>query len=1044
MGFISSAPSINGEYWRLDYTIGTFDTKNEVIPMTFVLSARSSSAVNGSGIDSHCKVTVKDKKNNIIYQCDYYADNLVFNGTSVNTNSGNANMEGGTGYFTVNFEVIFFDGQNNGAYISSSETLHFSNAYTNCTADYLTTTTSALVGENSVISLSWSGTGGKNNPIKNFIIVADVTSTGTRPQKNQTHTFRRTYNSDTKSAKINLKEIIPNNFNSKRGYSIAFALFVTGSAISGGYDSETFAHCSRIFKINRLPVLQSTGGGSYGSGQVTETFNITGIDSEGSDLTYYIRKDEGQWNKIGSASSGVKFSYVVTFNNDTDLLEEHIVEFKANDGLEDSQILKSKLTAPAKLKLTAEVVGNSHSVNDTIISGYVTEPICKIQMTGGMAPRGSVFLYIQESNADNIHSINLETSFSKDDSTLTFGDIRQYIETYLKKDLTYWFKLTVVDDSTREDAVYETNKLQLRKAPQIKTETEVTYFKNVIQLSFDKKDTAYPYIKIQEGKNVLGTFQLDRDISVNLKVTTGAKEFGFVALNSGKTIEVDLGVYNNFFCVYDLPPNFNFTIARTLINFFPVNEGDSIDNIRQNVYFSVLNITGTDPADLNFPTRLKEYGIFLQFNEKNEPFFSTSGFNIQLKYGNNVQKFDLYIGENSDAQTLALYIKKEEFFEWLKNVINEKNNQQKIEATLCYGIKEGTQTPSPLSQHSGIININFNGLIIVENEKLNITNFATNLQANELKEGSQVTISGYIKAYNKINKPSLLCFYKDGTEQKMLQVRTTNFTFSEEPDINEQYTANFELVFSVDEVVFSKKKIEKKECNFKIKYSTKGTEAIKERVELYNIYEHSTTNIDLRIMTGEYYTNDSTKSNVIDLNSSYSYLGGQYEKINKKISVFYGLTKEKVDIGIKENIPWPEEINTGKISLSLTENVPEYTKIYLKLKFETWFSGDESHVKTFYSNIFLAYKLTPTVNYRPNRIGINISSTLLDYGHYDDAVLVIRPSTGKNKIYFGISGQEAEFNLDTAELSYFDIQNQRKRSINFKTGLISGFAISSG
>lgn len=1043
MGFISSAPSINGEYWRLDYTTGTFDTKNEVMPMTFVLSARSLSAVNGSGINSHCIVTVKDKKNNIIYSCNYYADKLVFNGVSVNNNSGNANMENGAGYFTVNFEVNFYDGQNNGAFISTSETLHLSNAYTHCTADYLTTTTSALVGENSAISLSWSGTGGKNNPIKNFIIVADVTSTGTRPQKNQTHTFKKTYNSDTKSAKINLKEIIPSDFNSKRGYSIAFALFVTGAAISGGYDSETFAHCSQIFKINRLPVLSGTAGGSYSSGQAIQSFNITGIDNEGSNLTYYIRKDGGQWNKAGSAPSGTKFSYAVTFNNTTDLPEEHIVELKANDGLEDSQILRSKISAPAKLKLTAEAVGNSHSVNNTIINGYVTEPICKVQMTGGMAPKGSVSLQIQELNTSNIHGINLGTSFDKDDGTLTFGDIRQYIETYLKKDLIYWFRLTVVDDTTRENVIYETNKLQLQKAPQIKIKTEeITYFKNVVQLSFDKKDTAYPYIEIQEGRKLLGIFQLDREISVNLEVDTGAKEFSFVALNSGKTIEVDLGVYNNFFRVYDLPQNFNFTIARTLINFFPTNEGDSIDNIRQNVYFSVLNITGTDPADLNFSTRLKEYGIFLQFNEK-EPYFSTSGFNIQLKHGNSVQKFDLYIGADSDDQTLALYIKKEEFFEWLKNVVDEKNNQQKIEATLCYGIREGTQTPSPLSQHSGVININFNGLIIVENEELNITNFATNLQTNELKEGSQVTISGYIKAYNKINKPSLLCFYKDGTEQKMLQVKTTNFTFSGEPDINEQYTANFELVFSVDEVVFSTKKIEKKKCNFKIKYSTKGTEAIKERTELYNIYEHSATNVDLRIMTGEYYTNDLTKSNVIDLNNNYSYLGGQYEKMNKKVSVYYGLTKEEVNIGIKENIPWPEETSTGKISLSLTENVPEYTKIYLKLKLETWFFGDESHVKTFHSNIFLVYKLTPTVNYRPNKIGINISSSLLDYGNYDDAVLVIRPSTGKNKIYFGISGQQAEFNLDTAELSYFDVQNQKTRSINFKTGMIRGFTISS-
>ena len=129
---------------------------------------------------------------------------------------------------------------------------------------------------------------------------------------------------------------------------------------------------------------------------------------------------------------------------------------------------------------------------------------------------------------------------------------------------------------------------------------------------------------------------------------------------------------------------------------------------------------------------------------------------------------------------------------------------------------------------------------------------------------------------------------------------------------------------------------------------------------------------------------------------------------------------------------------TGEFNshVDLPTQTPPWESKNISIKTVSIVSGlITNKTKTYYSNIILAYQVTPTVAYRTNSIGINVINP-------DDTAMVdVRQATGKSLIL--VQGQNSNsqatkfvMNVSTGEIEYW-INGVKQHSLNLASGQIT-------
>ena len=252
--------------------------------------------------------------------------------------------KGGTYYLWLTSNVLF-QAYSGSSYYSGS--IDYTN-YTACTAPTSVTVTKTIVSPTGSFEIKWSGAeGGTNNKIVSYDVYLKVTSTGTAPTINNYDKkiwVDVTDNSTSGSTRINLSDL---GISLTRGYKIVCGV------VTRGWAGESYYSGIRIGKnpvrINDLPKQPTLNKSDQTIPSTSNGITVTataGSDSYNTDLkVYYSTSKDGDKNQCTSS---------ITINPDSG--KKLTYYFWTYDGLEYS--------SPKSITITKNIAPTI-SINDT-------------------------------------------------------------------------------------------------------------------------------------------------------------------------------------------------------------------------------------------------------------------------------------------------------------------------------------------------------------------------------------------------------------------------------------------------------------------------------------------------------------------------------------------------------------------------------------------------------------------------------------------------------------------------------------------------------
>lgn len=954
--------------------------------------------------------------------------------------------------------------------------------YTNCKAGWLSFAQGSLaekvdggyrIRKNELLHFEWGdGIAGENNPVVKQVILFRLSQDGTKPLPNDGISKKIEVSPKAGSMNVRIADLF--DLDAYEGYKITFAIWAGGDY---GYDSD-FNYATNIAVINITPKITSLSASKtilpYGGDTVQ--FNLSAFDADKHKFKfkYRIKNNNQQMDWMDfNPEEEIKITTTTTF------------EFCAQDIFgpagEKGPSKEITIKVGAELILDASVEGTklSSQPNDVPNNAkYIEKLQLQFYSTGGYSARAYIASLVFGNSSIDLGSIHL----NQGDSMIRIIQVRDFLKNkYETSGLTYYINIKCTD-MAGTSAKKQFGPFYLTPYPQIvgwgnkegNIYTEGTlgvklvtksklYVRDKLYVKFNKIDDGYKYIQFFKDETSTG---ITNKISITGTEVNGTIQkylasgtsfnglrYEFFDVNGkliGSRQKLDLEVFRTD-TIEDGEFGLNPNAGQTNWNYFEKLYEDKISfnfNIRNFCDIAPFNTNGT--PNTSFASKAKDFGLVVTNGQ-------VSGGKIRI-YGklNNTASSPkiLYIQENgSNNSILQLSLSSNDMKNIVDSLVSSKNGIYKF----SFDIEIIDFFDQILKRETiqKIVTIDFNGKISLTNWQIetnftNQSNIDIATQGLWLKEQMPLYFTGTLKTYNRIVK---INFYQCYSEKQFQLIKTLTPTSNTPSAETALITNKFESkkFYTIPEISFADQSSEGyKQVYFKVEVITEGpTESFIYQRNNKNVsiplYEHSTNN-NFKITYGEY----SAEEKTVKLKCSYTYLGGSKEKLSKSAKIYASMYDTNKGTLIKEISQWPEETeeyNLIEIEFFLSEisaSILESSKIYFVVEVTTTLGNNGEYIttKTFENSPYRVFSATPTVNYRKNKIGVNITSKDLEESYYDGAVLVIRQTNDKNKIYFGISFNNY-FDLEKGILSFASPTDDKVRKIDFNTGKISGFQISS-
>ena len=903
---------------------------------------------------------------------------------------------------------------------------------TKCSAPTSVTVSKTIVSPTGSFKISWSGAkGGSNNQIVSYDVYLKVSSTGTEPTVDNydKRIWVDVADGTTSGSKtINLSDLgIPLT----RGHKIVCGVVTRGWAEENYYSGIKIGSPVKINQLPESPKIVSTNTRVVSASGTEVIFNVTaGSEPDEQSRTLYY----------ATSSTGTKTKFTSPLSKTLNAAATYY--FYTYDGIEYSPATSINITLntkPVIKNIEVNTISTYTALNGNGINKYQKGYADKIQPKITANKSGTLKIIVEMSNSNNTDSTTTyDQTYTFKDYKLTSYDnvildtydiniaaVRKFSETIRKFTNIKWrLKFVLTDGIDDSDAKYfpteEGHFYAIAHAPSLRDYYNQFDNKDIkgtnkgeiwreVRMKF-YNDTSTPIVSV----TATATTPNGKVISLNTSVdtsTSGNERYVDITLpdgiEGGSDVQITASLTNSD---KTIKKEVSCAVKETAVpNMGPLTHGGTI------IY--PFTDTGTYQISMAWPfgnyedinTALTAYNCSTNTNEsiKFVHASDTSGSNLVIKV--------LNWGKNSN--TISTTLDGSTAYGW-KNELGQnelgydtyagqKTYYCQIQITNLFG-KTYTSEPENGGWLSRIFDFN---------------ETAQNLQISSIQWATSNTDSTEWKNFNTVSETS------DGNaaqEGMYLKFNLSFDLFTEEAitvqlkrKINDEESILIPKTYSKGELKYATGRTAKNNTDSLVYGPIGNISDTENRVWNFQVISARGTASTAHGVTMKVQRQTAPDINFtscsVDQNYKISYSFKQTDSGGGSIENYLCDYDNKNELS-SESLKSPSSDGTSSGDIQLEPNVSDWETKSICIKSVSTVNGLIKLEKEYYSNYIIVYKVTPTIAYRKNQLGINTDNPDTDY------IIDIRP-TNENKrirLYNGIS--------DVIELDLSKVYNNGNNS----------------
>ena len=883
---------------------------------------------------------------------------------------------------------------------------------TKCSAPTSVTVSKTIVSPTGSFKISWSGAkGGSNNQIVSYDIYLKVSSAGTAPTVDNydERIWVDVPDGTTSGSKtINLSDLgIPLT----RGHKIVCGVVTRGWAEKNYYSGIKIGSPVKINQLPESPKIVSTNTRVVSASGTEVIFNVTaGSEPDGQSRTLYY----------ATSSTGTKTKFTSPLSKTLNAAATYY--FYTYDGIEYSSATSINITLntkPVIKNIEVNTISTYTALNGNGINKYQKGYADKIQPKITANKSGTLKIIVEMSNSNNTDSTTTyDQTYTFKDYKLTSYDnvildtydiniaaVNKFSEETLKSTNIKWrLKFVLTDGIDDSDAKYfpteEGYFYAIAHAPSLRDYYNQFDNKDIkgtnkgeiwreVRMKF-YNDTSTPIVSVTatattpNGKVISLNTSVDTSTSGNERYVDitlpdgieGGSEVQITAslTNSDKTIKKEVSCTVNETAVPNMGPlthgariihpftdtgTYQISMAWPFGNYENINTALTAYNCSANINEAIKFVHASDISGSNSVIKVLNWG-------KNSNTISTTldgstAYGWKNELGQNELGYDTYAEQKTYYCQIRItnlfgktYTSDPESGGWLSRIFdfNEKAQSLKIESI------QWATSNNPVKWES----------------------FTTGSNGNAAQEGMYFKFN---LKFNLFTKEAITVQLKRKiNNEESISIPKTYPSGSSELTYASNRTAETNTVSLIYGPVGTISDTEKRVWSFQI-INTRGTT--------------ESAGVEMKVQRQTAPDINFTSCSV-DQNYKISYSFKQTDNGGGSIVNYLCDYDNKNELSsISLNNPSSDGTSSGDIQLE--PNVSDWETKSICIKSVSTVNGLIKLEKEYYSNYIIVYKVTPTVAYRKNQLGINTDSPNTDY------IIDIRP-TNENKrirLYNGIS-----------------------------------------
>lgn len=962
-------------------------------------------------LDNKLRLVVKDHNGTTLVNISN--DNPGTKFTDVEYTSGSftiSHKTDGSASFTADFNVSIYTGTFHAT--SGTGTLDTNYPYTRCGAPTSVSASGIIVPSGS-FTVSWSGaTSGTSNTINGYDIYYLVSQNGTNPTTtNYTGKVSVSSTSASGSKSITLT-------NATRGYKVKCAIYTKGTA-GASYYSASPGYGGNV-TINSLPTAPSVTASTSVIPSTGGTVSITVTKGTDADSTQTLSRYYTTSN---------------TFNKNNEItttsvsLGEGTYYFWTFDGLEASSATTYTISKNSKPTVTISSVGSSlKSVNTVSGYSYVISPtITAAPGQNGQSTNTYTYGVRYGSSASSL-STSKEIASKQSSTSYSIADIRSIIGTTTS---TRYYQLYVKRHDGKEDSsiVYDSTIYYVTKKPTFSRmynkhySTDVSGFSDCflnelcVDLSWDEGYTSL----------ILDTGTLQSSVGQLLQKNTSLMYANFSASHLTKfsrgsqyTFNMTVGYSSGYSFTITAPTSTTttantkrFRIRQSSINNLvcdatikPFNTGNKIFT-----FYNQFGLSSVPDSAI-----LKEYGLTSTTNYLSV-YISGSGVGSTLSFTPNSTN----IAFNGNDATLTLSAT--QFYNILPATVNKN---AKVALKLNAYLTNAFGETSSIQERSFTADFVENPSLTSQGLYVSSSSDSTNVLSNwvYLKEGMPIVYTGSWKSYNSgvTGQVYVKRSYKTYPSGSLGDAYGSPFLFNAgtetlAPGSPRTYTLTNQAVQTIGQILE-----EDYTATFSIKVTTDAGSA--SQSTLYSSRPVKSHKVGLITLNSAAY--DDTEGNE-KISFTYQVADDGLTSIPAGFSVVAGIQSRTggQDFGTNQTIWSTSNSVLTNTSGQISYDMNNINIVFIRIKIATTLYARKSGSTTnyysttysTYSNEFAVYNILPTIAYRQNHLGINLTN----FDGLENVILAIGAYSGKDSVYLKGTSHLARVDVDDGSMYGFII-----------------------
>lgn len=900
-----------------------------------------------------------------------------------------SSLSGGATYYLWLTSDVLFQAYKDGSYISYYDG---SISYTNYTACGAPTsiTASGIVAPSGTFTVSWSGaSGGTNNAISSYQIYWKVSSDGSAPTiSNYTGTKNITSTSTSGSTSITLSS-------AQRGHKVVCGIVTQGSAGASYYSGIKTGGSVKINLLPAKPTVISTNTTVVSTSGTEVIFNVkAGSDKDGQNRTLYY----------ATSSTGAKTKFTSPLSKTLNAAATYY--FYTYDGIEYS--------SPTSISISLNTKPEISSVEANIISTYIaldSNGIVEFQ-------KGYADTIQPKITADKGGTLKIMVEMSASNSTTS---TTSYDYTYTLPDYNSTSYNNVILNT------YDINTAAVNKfSEEIRQSTNIKWrLKFILNDGIDDSDAKYfpadgyfyaiahapslngPFNQF-DNKDIEGTKsrQIWREVRMKFYNDTSTPIVSVIATANNVPLSATFATSvsgNNRYVDITLPDNI---VSKATIN-ITASLTNASSSIVKKVSCTVTETpapnmgplthagtiiypftdTGTYQISMAWP-----FGNYEDINTALTAYNCSTNINEAIKFvhasdtsGNNSVVKVLTWSKNSN--TISATLNGSTAYGWKKELgydtyAGQKTYYCQIQITNLFG-KTYTSDPESGGWLSRIFNFNEKAQNLkiesiqwaTSNNPAKWESFTTDSNGNAAQEGMYFKFN---LKFNLFTKEAITVQLKRKiNNEESISISKTYPSGSSELTYASNRTAKTNTVSLIYGPVGTISDAEKRVWSFQITNTRGTTESA--GVEMKVLKQVAPT-IN--------FTSCSVNYNSVEQKYEISYNFKQTDSGGGSITNYLYDYDKKTNLTVQLSKPSSGQIWSGTVD----SNATNWEVKSVCVKSVSTVTGLIKLEKEYYSNYIIVYKVSPTVAYRKNQLGINTDNPNSEY------IIDIRPTSGYKKI----------------------------------------------